>query len=287
MKKILITGANSYIGTSFENWLKRYPDKYEIDTIDMIDNSWRGKKFSKYDVVFHVAGIAHVSSDPKLKDLYYKVNRDLAIETAIKAKAEGVRQFIFMSSIITYGDSAPIGKEKLIRKDTPLNPVNYYADSKVQAENGIIPLSSQTFKVVIIRPPIIYGKGCKGNYATLSKMALKIPLWPKLKSSRSVLYIGNLVEFLRLMIENEEEGIFWPQNREWTNTSEIVKLIAEVHGKKVRLVRGFQWVLRLVSHFTGLVNKAFGSLAYDIKMSEYKEEYQIFSLADSIKQTEI
>ena len=86
MKKILITGANSYIGTSFERCVSRYPDRYSVDTIDLKDEKWREKSFNGYDVVFHVAGIAHVSTNPKLKDLYYKVNRDLAIETAKKPK---------------------------------------------------------------------------------------------------------------------------------------------------------------------------------------------------------
>ncbi len=287
MKKVLITGADSYIGTSLEHWLEKYSDQFVVDTVDMVDNSWKDMNFSGYNVVFHVAGIAHVSSDPKLKELYYKVNRDLTIETAKKAKAEGVKQFIFMSSAIVYGDSAPIGKEKVITKDTPVNPANYYGDSKVQAENGIIVLSSSTFKVLILRPPMIYGKGSKGNYATLAKMALKMPLCPKVKNSRSMLYIGNFVEFVRLMIENEEEGIFWPQNKEWSNTGELIRMIAEVHGKKVRMVGGFGWVLKFMSYLTKQINKAFGSLTYDVHMSEYKEEYRNYSLSDSIKHTEM
>ena len=107
-KKILITGANSYVGTSFEKYMLQWPDEYQIDTIDMIDGSWRNKSFSGYDVVFHVAGIAHVSANPKLKDLYYKINRDLAIETAEKAKRESVKQFIFMH----------LSKTQFIKKST-------------------------------------------------------------------------------------------------------------------------------------------------------------------------
>ena len=106
MKKVLITGKDSYIGISLEQWLMKEPDNYQVDTVDMKDESWKEKDFSEYDTVFHVAGIAHVSSDPKMEELYYKVNRDLTIETAKKAKAEGVKQFIFMSSIIVYGDSS-------------------------------------------------------------------------------------------------------------------------------------------------------------------------------------
>lgn len=290
MKKILITGANSYIGTSFENYLnENHSGEYVVDVIDMIDGSWREKDFSGYDSVFHVAGIAHSDSgkisEEKAK-LYYSVNTDLTIETAKKARANGVKQFIFMSSAIVYGESAPIGKSKLITSDSKVNPANCYGDSKVQAENGIKALEDENFKIVILRPPMIYGKGSKGNYPLLAKIALKTPIFPYVKNERSMLYIENLCEFVRLMIENEECGIFWPQNAEYSNTSDLVKMIAAAHGKKVVLVKGFSWALKIMGYLTGLVNKAFGSLSYDMKLSEYSAEYQKKSLYDSIRQTE-
>ena len=88
------------------------------------------------------------------------------------------------------------------------------------------------------------------------------------------------------MILNEENGIFFPQNAEYSNTSEMVKLIGRIHGKNVRLLKGFTWVLRLLGLFTGLVNKAFGSLTYDQSISQYKQNYQKFSLVESIEATE-
>src|SRR6056297_1230510 len=159
MKKILITGANSYIGTSVEKWLLKEPEKYKVDTLDMKNHSWKEKDFSGYDVVFHVAGIAHVSSDPKMEDLYYKVNRDLAIETAEKAKKDGVKQFIFMSSIIVYGNSDI--KNGVITINTIPKPANFYGNSKLQAEESILPLADESFKIIILSPPMIYGKGSK------------------------------------------------------------------------------------------------------------------------------
>lgn len=286
MKKILITGANSYIGTSFEKYItKNYPEQYEIDTVDMIGDGWREKSFSGYDSVFHVSGIAHSDSgkiSAEKEKLYYSVNTDLTVETAKKAKADGAKQFIFMSSAIVYGDSAPIGKDRLITKDTPVSPANCYGDSKVQAENGIRPLNDENFKVVILRPPMIYGKCSKGNYPLLAKLAQKTPIFPYVKNERSMLYIENLCEFVRMMIENSESGTFWPQNAEYSNTSELVKLIAEAHGKRVRLVKGFGWALKLMSHVTPAVNKAFGSLRYDMGMSEYSAEYTRFTLKHSI-----
>ena len=289
MKKILITGANSYIGMSFEQSMQLYADEYQVDTVDMLDGSWREKNFSGYDVVFHVAGIAHSDQGKISKEkerLYYSVNTDLTVETARKAKAEGVKQFIFMSSAIVYGNSAPLGKEKIITRDTPTSPVNCYGDSKVQAENGILPLADDGFKVVVLRPPMIYGKGSKGNYPTLVKFAKKLPLFPYVKNQRSMLYIGNLVEFIRLMIVNEEKGIFFPQNAEYSNTSEMVKMIGAVHGKKVGLVKGFMWALKILGLFTGLINKAFGNLTYTQELSIYHQEYRKFSLAESIEATE-
>ncbi len=286
MKKILITGANSYVGTSFEKWVEEYPQQYSVDTADMEVNSWRDKYFSEYDVVFHVAGIAHVSSDPKLEELYYKVNRDLTIEAAKKAKNEGVKQFIFMSSIIVYGSSSYINQKRVITKDTIPQPQDFYGDSKLQAEKGIRVLESDDFKVAIIRPPMIYGKDSKGNYPKLSKLAQLTPVFPDIENQRSMLRIDNLSEFIRLMIDNQESGLFFPQNREYVKTSEMVKLIAETHGKRVKLVKTFNGILNFMSREIGIINKVFGNLVYEKSMSDYKDNYRVRDLKESIKLTE-
>ncbi|MDK0859972.1 NAD-dependent epimerase/dehydratase family protein [Clostridium perfringens] len=287
MKKILITGANSYVGTSFENYLKKWSNDYDIDTVDMIGGTWKNKDFSKYDTVFHVAGIAHVSTDPKMENLYYKVNRDLTIETAKKAKQDGVKQFIFMSSIIVYGDSSSINKKRVIDKNTVPMPSNFYGKSKLQAEEGIFPLQDDKFNVVVIRPPMIFGKGSKGNYPKLSSIARKLPIFPDIKNERSMLYIDNLCEFIKIMIENNEKGIFYPQNREYVSTSELVKLIAEVHGKNIILTKLFNKILKIMGNNINEVNKAFGNLVYDKKMSEYKAEYIVKELREAVIQTEM
>ncbi len=289
MKKILITGAGSYIGTSFEKYMKQWPDKYQVDTVDMIGDAWMKNDFSGYDTVYHVAGIAHSDNGKISKEkakLYYEVNTKLTLRTAMKAKKSGVKQFIFMSSAIVYGDSAPIGKKRIITKDTPVSPANCYGDSKVRAERGLKKLEDENFKVVILRPPMIYGKGSKGNYPLMSKLAQKMPVFPYVDNCRSMLYIENLMEFVRLMIENEEHGTFWPQNAEYSNTSELVKMIAAEHCKRIVLVKGATVPLKLAGLATGLVDKAFGNLAYDQSLSEYKENYRIANLRRSIMLTE-
>lgn len=290
MKKILITGAGSYIGTSFENYINtNFPDKYTVDTVDMIGGGWKEKDFSPYDTVFHVAGIAHSDNGkiaPEKEKLYYSVNAELTSAAAEKAKSDGARQFIFMSSAIVYGNSAPIGKTKIITADTPVSPANCYGDSKVQAEKRLKLLEDENFKVVILRSPMIYGKGSKGNYPLLAKLALKLPFFPRVQNERSMLYIENLCEFVRLMIENEESGTFFPQNSEYSNTSELVEMIAAAHGKKIKLIGGFTRLLKIMSCFTGLVNKAFGNLTYERSISDYKENYRVAELGDSVKRTE-
>ena len=289
MKNVLITGAGSFVGTSVQQHLEKWPEDFKVIAVGTKDGEWKEINFSSYDVVYHVAGLAHSdvgNVTEEVKKKYYAVNTDLAIEVAKKAKAEGVKQFIFMSSAIVYGDSAPVGKEKLISASTPYNPANFYGDSKVQAEKGLLPLQDNHFKVVILRCPMIYGKEGKGNFPVLEKMALKLPMFPKVVNKRSMLYVGNLAEFVRLMIKNEEYGIFWPCNREWSNTSQLVQMIAACHGKKTVLVPGFGWALKLMSHFTGYVNKAFGNLAYEEHLGDYKENYRLYSLEQSIKETE-
>ena len=286
MKRILITGKDSFIGTSFEKYMASYGTEYSIETVDMISDEWRKMDFSSYDAVFHVAGIAHSDGGRISKEreaIYYSVNTDLTVEVARKAKADGARQFIFMSSAIVYGKSGRVGKRKHITLDTPTLPANCYGDSKLKAEAGIIPLSDESFNVVVLRPPMIYGKGGKGNFITLEKIAVKLPFFPYVKNERSMLYVDNLSELIRLLIENDESGVFFPQNREYTNTSEMVRMIGEARGKKVRLIKGFGWAMRLMAIFVGFLNKAFGNLTYDKSISEYKQEYRIYSLESSIK----
>lgn len=293
MKKVLITGKNSYIGESLENYLHRVGG-YEIDTLDMKAAEWKDYNFAGYDTIFHVAGIAHADTghvSEERKTFYYKINTDLTIETAQMARSAGVKQFVFMSSMIIYGESAPIGKQKVITRETVPEPANFYGDSKLKADIAIRKLETDDFRVVVLRPPMIYGNGSKGNYPLLAKFAKKIPIFPKIKNERSMLYIDNLCEFVRLMIDNEERGIFFPQNGVYTNTSEVVRMIAHVSGKKIWVTSLFNPAIYLASHIPGkigeLVNKVFGNLTYEMSISDYYDNtYRTRKLRESIQDTE-
>lgn len=300
MKRILITGAGSYIGTSFEKWLNQpqYSELYQTDTLDMRKADWRIYPFSGYDSIFHVAGIAHadtlkVTDEQKIR--YYAVNCDLAAETAVKAKREGVRQFIYMSSVIVYGVGTSVKKKRVITEETKPSPSNFYGDSKWRAEQKLRNLNDGTFQVAILRPPMVYGAGSKGNYPMLSKIAQMSPVFPDISNQRSMIYIDNLCEFVRLLMDYKDniQGIYFPQNAEYTNTCDMVRYIASAHGKKILSIRGLNRLVCLAGHCPGkigeMVNKAFGSIVYPLSLSDYTKtlgEYRVRSLKESIRDTE-
>lgn len=298
-KKVLITGAGSYIGQSFIQYAKKYyPDNFEIEELDMTDAAWRDKDFSEYDVVYHVAGIAHADVgkvSEEIKSKYYEVNTGLAVEAAEKAKREGVKTFIFMSSMIVYGDSAPYGQRKVIDETTVPKPANFYGDSKLQADVAVRELADDTYKVIVLRPPMIYGKDSKGNYRTLAKLAKKLPIFPDADNERSMLYIENLCEFLcQVMLlkpYHRNSVVLLPQNGEWTKTSDMVKVIAQASGKKIVELKGFAsavWIgSKMPGKIGGLVNKAFGNNCYDKQISCYDGlKYQVASAKKSVVKTE-
>lgn len=289
MKRVLITGAGSYVGSSVESWLRQWPESYRVDTLDMIGDSWRAYDFRGYDAVLHVAGIVHredSKNDPAEAELYDRINHRLAVETAQAAKTAGVKQFLFMSSASVYGITAPMGRVVTITKDTPLCPVDNYGRSKADAEKSLAALAEEGFRLAVLRPPMIYGKGCKGNYQTLSRLARKLPVFPWVENRRSMLYMDNLSELIRLLIDEEAEGIFCPQNEEYVNTCDMVNLIAHTAGKNILMIHGFGWALKLLRRMTPMVDKAFGSLCYDRELSAYPGNYCVKSFEQSVLETE-
>ena len=286
MKKVLITGANSFVGTNIEKWLLKNPSVFSVDTVDTMNDAWKGADFNKYDTVFHVAGIAHVDPKPEMAPLYYKVNRDLTIEIAKHAKEKGVKQFIFMSSGIVYHASKSL-KGDVKTKDTVPNPNDFYGDSKLQAENGLKELECDSFKVCILRPPMIYGPGNKGNLPRLGWLATKTPLFPAWHNKRSMLFVDNLAEFVKQAILLELNGTYFPQNAEYSDTVEIVRQFAKEHGHKIWISKIFNPLVWLGSFFFFFIPKMFSDSYYVQEMSQYDFNYQIISFQESIKGLEV
>lgn len=289
MKRVLITGAGSFVGTNVARWLDKSFDGeqklFPVDTVDTMNDAWKQADFSQYDVVYHVAGIAHVDPKPEMAPLYYKVNRDLAIEVARWAKEHGVKQFIYMSSKIVYHASKSL-KGDVVSKDTVPQPNDFYGDSKLQAENGLRQLECDTFKVCILRPPMVYGLGNKGNLPRLAWLATKVPVFPAWHNKRSMIHVDNLAEFIRQVILREMQGVFYPQNKEYVDTVEVVRYFAKRSGKKVWISRLFNPLVAIGSLFVKRLCKMFASSYYEQEMSQYDFDYQVVAFEDSLKDVE-
>ena len=315
MIRVLITGAGSYVGESVKKYIMSTSTEFEIESVDTMNDAWKQADFSKYDVVYHVAGIAHVNADPKMEALYYKVNRDLTVEIAKHAQECGVKQFIFMSSQIVFHESQSL-KTEVLTKETKENPNGFYGDSKLQAEKGLWELVAHKgpsqpplkggaedsiafqadgnthpplrgteggdMKICILRPCMIYGPNAKGNFPRLAKLATKVPVFPAWHNQRSMLYIDNLAEFVKQAILRQLEGTFYPQNRELADTVEIIRYFAKAAGHKV-------WITRLLNPFVWLgsfvlqpINKMFATYYYDPEMSKMDFDYQLVSFEESL-----
>ena len=283
-KKILITGENSYIGTSFASWLSAWPDKYKIDTVSTLNDEWKAKSFSGYDAVLHVAGISHASQNRNLESLYMAVNRDMAIAAAQKAKSDGAGQFIFMSSILIYGKDGQIGSSFIITDKTPPNPVDFYGRSKLEADLAIQAEADGNFKTAIIRMPVVYGPLCRGSFPKLLKMAKISPVFPDIPNQRSMIYIDNLCEFLKQVLDEGKNGVFFPQNRDYVNTSGLIQAATAALGKKIRMTAFFNPFLRFLSRKSVYINKVFGNKVYD-KCLSHDFSYCVVDFEESVRRS--
>lgn len=255
VKCILITGESSYIGTAFEKVIKESTDMYEVDTIEVRTNKWKTIDFSIYEVIVHVAAIVHVKEKKKTK--YYEVNTKLPFEIAEKAKMENVKHFIFLSTMGVYG--IEIGQIDINSKP---NPKSLYEISKYEAEKKLETLQSSAFTISILRPPLVYGKECVGNYRRLSRVIQRLPIFPRVNNVRSMIFVNNLAMFIKIIVDFKLGGIYYPQNEEYVNTTDLANLISNVHNKKLKNSVVLGYLLKFVA-FIPTVKKIFGSLTYD------------------------
>jgi len=276
MKKVLVTGGTGYIGTKFRDWIESYAGDISLEFISVRDELWKTKDFSQYDTVLHLAGIAHVSRNPKFKELYYKVNRDLSIELAEKAKKERVKQFIFMSSIIVYGFQT-----KSISINTLPVPDDFYGESKLQADLKIQSMHDDKFKTLVIRTPVVYGPGCKGNFPKLIRNLNKVLIFPSFESKKSMIYIDNLLVLIEKSILNESYGVFLPQNKEYMSTKKIFEISSDILNKKIFFIRLFNPLINKMIEKNGFMYKIFGNKYYS-KEDHSNIEYQIVENKESI-----
>jgi UDP-glucose 4-epimerase len=274
LKKVLIIGENSYIGDSFIRFAR---DRFDIEVVDAKDGKWKKADFSRFDSVLNCAGIAHVSQKKQMESLYEQINANLAEELARHCKEKGIKQFIFLSSILIYGSES--GE---ITESTTPHPLCYYGKSKLFGEKLVMALSDENFRVCVVRPPMVYGPDCKGNFPRLVKLARKTPIFPKIENKRSMIYIDNLCSFFAEIIENESSGVFMPQNSEYVNTTHLVRTIRELHNQKMRETRIFNAPIKLAARFVSPLKKLFGSLTYSQSGSSGKS-YNVVGFRESIE----
>lgn len=283
MKRILIIGKDSYIGEHLFAWLKQYPDSCEAEIVSPLNDAWRTADFSAFDAVVDLAGIAHINNPgQELKPLYYSVNRDLTATLGAHAKNAGVRQFVIFSSMNVYGDLC-----ESITDREKTNPTSFYGDSKLQGDRKLFAMEDESFRISCLRPPFVYGKGCRGNYNTVARLAKKLPLFPTYRNKKSMIYIDNLCEFVRLTVERELYGILTPQNRELVSTAELISAIAEANGRKIWLTGLLNRSVPMLKKLIPAARKAFGDDCYELSFSDYFDfEYDVVSFAESIRRTE-
>lgn len=283
MQDILIIGKGSYIGESLKKWLEAYPEDYHVEIVSSMEGAWKKADFRKFDTAIDFAGIAHINNiKEEMKAQFYKVNRDLSIEIAAWAKQHGVSYFIFFSSMNVYGDYCDN-----ITDRSKTNPTSFYGDSKLQGDLGIQKLADDKFRVAILRPPFVYGKGCTGNYNGVSRIAKRTPIFPDYKNRKSMIYISNLCEFIRLIIEDRAAGVFTPQNKELVSTADLVREIAKCNGKHIWFLRIFNWIIKPAVKRTRTFRRAFADDCYDLSLSDYYGfKYCLVDFEESIRITE-
>lgn len=257
MKRVLVAGKGSYIGSSLIRFVEENDLPCEMTELDVQDPTWRDSDFSGYDSVVLVAGIAHQKESDDNRHLYYEVNRDLAYEIAKASKAAGVSQLVMLSTMSVYGMD-----EGVITLETAENPKNAYGESKLQGEQLVKSLKDNRFKTAILRPPMVYGPGCKGNFNSLARIALVSPVFPLVDNRRSMVYIDNLCAFIIMCVVHQLDGVFFPQDEQYMNTSEMARIIAKTNGKSLYLSKSLGLVVTMLKGAVGYARKAFGSLIY-------------------------
>jgi len=280
MIRVCITGAGSYIGTHIAAALAQSPEMFVVRQVD-VAREWDADALAACDVVVHVAGIAHQKETDENRALYTSVNRDLALRVAQEAKKRGVKQFVFFSSMSVYGMTTGHIDERTLPA-----PNTAYGISKWEAEQGLKKLESEAFRVAVLRPPMIYGRGCRGNYPRLAALARSVSFFPYVDNQRSMLYIGVLCAFMRRLLESGQGGLYFPQNKAYVSTVALVKEVARCHRRRLFAVRGFGWLLKKLAPKVSLVGKVFGSLTYDLAMSQAFQDDGQPDFAATIAETE-
>lgn len=279
MKKVLVYGKNSYIGEHYYQALKKAGN--DVVIIDSFKQKPKDIDFTGVEVVVNVVGIAHIKITNDMEDLFYKINTDLAVELCEEAKKAGVKQYIYMSSMNVFGDTT-----ETIRSREQEGPRNFYGKSKFLADQRIHVMETEDFRVASVRPPVVYGKGCKGNFTLLQKVASLTPVFPSYRNKKSMIYIEHLDNFMCELVANGDGGYFHPQNAALTSTADTIMAIRKAMGKRTILIPGLGWLVKLGMKMVTKAERAFADDNYDLEFSKYgKNTYCNLDFPTTIEKT--
>jgi len=277
-----MTGALSFVGNQF----RKFSKFKDVDEVSLIDNQPDVISFKNYDVVLHLAAIVHQKKSIPT-EVYFKVNRDLAFEVAQKAKSEGVKQFIFFSTLKVYGTRKKDGQ--IQNEESECFPDDPYAKSKYEAEELIKGLSDTDFVVSIIRPSLVYGIGVKANMEKLIKLVERFKILPfgKINNKRNYIYTENLIALIDKTIEKRMQGILIAIDPAPVSTSELIQFIARALGKKRYLFHLYPFLIQIFRFlFPGIISRLYDSSQFDNTITLKRLEFSIpFTTEEGIRRT--
>ena len=273
-KTLMITGASGFIGSNF---IERYKDKYNIIPVDLLKIKPEEIDFRGVDTVLHLAALVHqMKGAPREK--YFEVNTELTRRVAEEAKKQGVRHFVFYSTVKVYGyDGDLYNHNMVLNEESECKPMNDpYGESKWEAEKILRRLEDDNFKIGIIRPPMVYGKGVKGNMESLIKLVKMLPILPFNydKNRRSLVNIENLMYLTTLVIDKEASGVFLPLDEKNISLKEIVEGIEKAYNLKrinIPMIQPIFWLLTKLK--PNIMVRLFGTLQFDNKLTREKLGY--------------
>ena len=278
MINILLTGASGFLGSYFQ---KKYSDKYKITTFSFRENEFSTLDVQNIDTVIHLSALVHQMGGAEAEE-YERVNVTQSINLATKAKASGVKHFIFMSTVKVYGEET----NRAYNEQSECKPQDDYGKSKLKAERELQKLEDDDFIVSIVRTPIVYGYGVKANIKSLIDLVKKVPLLPfaQIQNRRSMVYIGNLSHLVDVICEKREGGIFLAADDKAISTTRLIELIALNLGKNISLIRVpfFESLLKILK--PSFHKRLYESLEVDNSVTQEVLEFNnLYSVEDGIR----
>lgn len=279
MKKVLVTGKNGDLSMAVASWLSGRG--YIAENVSLRDERWKNLDFSSFDSVVHIAGI--VPKDGVKVEDFYNINSNLTRDFGVKVKADGVRHFIYISSMAVYGKEPSLDVKKgLVTDKTPCEPVSDYGKSKLLAEKYLQEIEDENFSVARIRVPSIYGKGKTEYLEQYKHLNEKFKKIPKAFNDRykSVIYIDNLCELIYLAVSEKTSGVICPDDGQYS-AYDICRALSP--QKKTSRLMGLGLEILLKKNIS--IKNYYGAIFYDKNLTEiYEGKYRIQTLEKAISE---